>query len=74
MTICPEAASTPERSATAGGTDSAVKKESWLTQPTVGQVAHTRLQAGGAAAVCRGEKESETPRRARWAGLRGGFR
>ena len=45
VTIWPEAASTPQRSATAGGTDSAVKKESWLTSPTVSQVADPRLQA-----------------------------
>ena len=51
MTICPDAASTPERSATAGGTDSAVKKESWLTPPTVGQVVRPRLEVAGAAAV-----------------------
>lgn len=36
-TIWPGPASTPERSATAGGTDSAAKKESWLTSPTVSQ-------------------------------------
>ena len=53
-TICPEAASTPQRSATAGGTDSAVKKESWLTPPTVGQDVHPRLDAVGAAFVSAG--------------------
>src|SRR6516164_4299824 len=48
-TIWPDAASTPERSATAGGTDSAVKKESWLTQPTVGQLLDPWLESSGAA-------------------------
>src|SRR6516164_1803127 len=46
-TIWPEAASTPERSATAGGTDSAVKKESWLTPTTVGQVVRPRVEVDG---------------------------
>ncbi|BBY40585.1 hypothetical protein MMAN_47190 [Mycobacterium mantenii] len=33
----------------AGGTDSAVKKESWLTPPTVGQGGRPRLEVTGAA-------------------------
>ncbi|BCZ22480.1 hypothetical protein MTY59_23350 [Mycobacterium senriense] len=68
VTICPDAASTPERSATAGGTDSAVKKESWLTPPTVGQGAHPRLEVIGAASRANGDAhlvaavDEETPR------------
>jgi hypothetical protein len=57
----PEAASTPERSATAGGTDSAVKKESWLTPTTVGQVDRPRLQKSGAAPRGVARQESENP-------------
>ena len=36
-TTWPGAARIPVRSATAGGTDSAEKNDSWLTQTTVGQ-------------------------------------
>ena len=46
MATWPGAASIPVRSATAGGTDSAEKNDSWLTQKTVGQYRCAALSAG----------------------------
>ena len=45
-TTWPGAASIPVRSATAGGTDSAEKNDSWLTQTTVGQGRLTDVTPG----------------------------
>ncbi len=45
-TTWPGAASIPVRSATAGGTDSAEKNDSWLTQSTVGQWRRTDVPPG----------------------------
>src|SRR6185312_7236023 len=46
ITTWPGAASIPVRSATAGGTDSAEKNDSWLTQTTLGQYRAGPLSAG----------------------------
>ena len=45
-TTWPGAARIPVRSATAGGTDSAEKNDSWLTQSTVGQWRRTDVPPG----------------------------
>src|SRR6267378_652208 len=59
-TTWPGAARSPVRSATAGGTDSAEKNDSWLTQSTVGQRCLTNVSPG------RRRPQNETPRAARY--------